>query len=99
MRRMPLTDAFFLLNESRRMPMHVGGLTLFTLPKDVDDASFLANLGNILRYDGELRRPFGDKLKLGPLGVAGNIFWEQEDELDMEYHVRHSALPKPARYG
>ena len=98
MRRMPITDAFFLIMESRRTPMHVGGLNLFTLPKDVDDASFLANLGDILRYDGELRRPFGEKLKTGPMGIAGNILWEEEDELDMEYHVRHSALPKPGRY-
>jgi len=98
MRRMPITDAFFLVMESRRTPMHVGGLNLFTLPKDVDDATFLANLGNILRYDGELRRPFGEKLKMGPMGLAGNIYWEEEDELDMEYHVRHSALPKPGRY-
>ena len=57
MRRMPITDAFFLLAESRRTPMHVGGLNLFTLPKDVDDTTFLANLGNILRNDGDLRRP------------------------------------------
>jgi len=98
MRRMPLTDAYFLLAESRRTPMHVGGLTLFTLPKDVDDTTFLANLGNILRYDGELRRPFGEKLKMGRLGLAGNIFWEEDEEMDMEYHVRHSALPKPGRY-
>jgi diacylglycerol O-acyltransferase len=95
---MPITDAFFLIMESRRQPMHVGGLTLFTLPKDVDDASFLANLGEILRYDGELRRPFGETLRMGPLGVAGNIFWEDDDDLDMDYHVRHSALPKPGRY-
>jgi len=98
MRRMPITDAFFLIMESRRTPMHVGGVNLFTLPKDVDDASFLANLGEILRYDGELRRPFGEKLKTGPLGIAGNIWWEDDEELDMEYHVRHSALPKPGRY-
>jgi diacylglycerol O-acyltransferase len=98
MRRMPITDAFFLLAESRRTPMHVGGLNLFTLPKDVDDTTFLANLGKTLRYDGELRRPFGEKLKMGALGVAGNIFWEEEEEMDMEYHVRHSALPKPGRY-
>jgi diacylglycerol O-acyltransferase len=98
MRRMPITDAFFLIMESRRTPMHVGGLNLFTLPKDVDDATFLGNLGEILRYDGELRRPFGEKLKTGPLGIAGNILWEEEDDLDMEYHVRHSALPKPGRY-
>ena len=98
MRRMPITDAFFLLAESRRTPMHVGGLNLFTLPKDVDDTTFLANLGNILRNDGDLRRPFGEKLKTGPLGVAGNIYWEEEDDMDMEYHVRHSALPRPGRY-
>ncbi len=98
MRRMPITDAFFLLLESRRTPMHVGGLNLFTLPKDVDDTTFLANLGEVLHYDGELRRPFGEKLKTGPLGLAGNIFWEEDDELDMDYHIRHSALPKPGRY-
>ena len=98
MRRMPLTDAFFLLTESRRIPMHVGGLTLFTLPKDVDDTTFLANLGEILRFDGELRRPLGEKLKTGPLGIAGNIFWEDDEDLDMDYHIRHSALPRPGRY-
>lgn len=98
MRKMPLTDAFFLMSESRRTPMHVGGVNLFTLPKDVDDASFLANLGDILRREEDLRRPFGEKLKLGAMGVAGTINWEEEDELDMEYHVRHSALPKPGRY-
>jgi len=95
---MPVTDAFFLILESRRTPMHVGGVNLFTLPKDVDDASFLAKLGETLRYDGELRRPFGEKLKTGPLGIAGNILWEEDDELDMDYHIRHSALPKPGRY-
>jgi diacylglycerol O-acyltransferase len=95
---MPITDAFFLLSESRRTPMHVGGLNLFTLPKDVDDTTFLQNLDGILRYDGELRRPFGEKLKMGALGAAGNIFWEEEDELDIDYHIRHSALPKPGRY-
>ena len=98
MRRMPVTDAFFLIMESRRTPMHVGGLNLFTLPKGVDDTTFLRNLGEILRYDGELRRPFGEKLRMGPLGIAGNIAWEEDEELDMEYHVRHSALPKPGRY-
>ncbi|MEM1155340.1 MAG: wax ester/triacylglycerol synthase domain-containing protein, partial [Pseudomonadota bacterium] len=70
MRRMPITDAFFLIAESRRTPMHVGGLTLFRLPKDVDDATFLGKLGEILRWDGELRRPFPEKLKFGPMGVA-----------------------------
>ena len=48
MRRMPITDAFFLIMESRRTPMHVGGLNLFTLPKDVDDTTFLSHLGDMV---------------------------------------------------
>ncbi|MEP1470072.1 MAG: wax ester/triacylglycerol synthase family O-acyltransferase [Halieaceae bacterium] len=95
---MPITDAFFLIMESRRVPMHVGGVNLFTLPKDVEDTRFLGQLSELLRHDGELRRPFGERLKMGPLGVAGPIRWMEDDELDMDYHIRHSSLPKPGRY-
>lgn len=98
MRKMPITDAFFLMMESRRLPMHVGGLNLFTLPTGADEAEFLEEVSSILSYDGELRRPFAERIKMGPLGSAGKIRWEEEDELDMDYHVRHSALPRPGRY-
>ena len=70
---MPITDAFFLYLESRRMPMHVAGLNLFTLPKGIDDTTFLLKLKDLLRHDGELRRPFGERLHMGPLGAAGSI--------------------------
>jgi diacylglycerol O-acyltransferase len=95
---MPLADAMFLVNESRRTPMHVGGLHLFTLPDGVDDTRFLAGLSEILRYDESLRHPFDQRLKMGPLGTLGPISWEDDDQLDMDYHVRHSALPRPGRY-
>ncbi len=98
MRKIPLTDAMFLINESRRQPMHVGGLHLFTLPKGVNETNFLAGLSEILRYDGQLRHPFGQRLKVGPLGTVGPMYWEDDDQLDMEYHIRHSALPRPGRY-
>ncbi len=78
--------------------MHVAGLNLFTLPRGIDDTTFLAKLKDLLRHDGEFRRPFGERLHMGPLGVAGPIQWEQDDEIDMDYHVRHSALPQPGRY-
>ena len=32
MRLMPVTDAMFLWGESREMPMHIGGINLYTLP-------------------------------------------------------------------
>ena len=97
MRKLPFLDAFFLRTETPRTPMHVGGLSLFTLPKGVDETEFLDNLGDILSYDGELRRPFGEKLKMGPLGTAGRIYWQEDDDPDMAYQIRRSALPKPGR--
>ncbi|MEE4193268.1 MAG: wax ester/triacylglycerol synthase family O-acyltransferase [Halieaceae bacterium] len=98
MSRMPITDAMFLINETRRTPMHVGGLHLFDLPEGVDDIEFLSELGDILSYDGDLRHPFGERLKMGPLGQFGPISWEKDRQLDMDYHIRHSALPAPGRY-
>lgn len=98
MSRMPITDAMFLINETRRTPMHVGGLHLFDLPEGVDEIEFLAELGDILSYDGDLRHPFGERLKMGPLGQFGPISWESDRQLDMDYHIRHSALPAPGRY-
>ncbi|MDJ0878927.1 MAG: wax ester/triacylglycerol synthase family O-acyltransferase [Halieaceae bacterium] len=98
MSRMPITDAMFLINETRRTPMHVGGLHLFDLPEGVDAIEFLAELGDILSYDGDLRHPFGERLKMGPLAQFGPISWEQDHQLDMDYHIRHSALPAPGRY-
>ena len=98
MRRLPLTDAMFLVNENRRTPMHVGGLHLFDLPEGVDGIEFLSELSDVLSYDEDLRHPFGARLKIGPLGVLGPMYWEKDDQLDIDYHIRHSALPQPARY-
>jgi diacylglycerol O-acyltransferase / wax synthase len=98
MRKLALTDAFFLMNETRQTPMHVGGVNLYTLPDGADETEFLAHLGQILRHDTELRKPFGERLKMGALGVAGPMSWEPDRQLDMDYHVRHSALPRPGRY-
>ncbi len=98
MKKMPLADAFFLINESRETPMHVGGISLYTLPKGINDTVFLRNLKELLRYDGEMRHPFGELIQTGPLGAMGPVSWEQDEHLDIDYHIRHSALPKPGRY-
>ena len=98
MRRMPVTDAFFLLNETRETPMHVGGVNLYTLPRGANEQDFLRELGDLLRQECEMRRPFGERLRMGPLGAAGPVGWEQDAQLDLDYHVRHSALPRPGRY-
>ncbi|MBT8149653.1 MAG: wax ester/triacylglycerol synthase family O-acyltransferase, partial [Gammaproteobacteria bacterium] len=98
MRRLSLLDLAFLFTESRSTPMHVGGLSLFDLPEQTDEQEFLQQLADGLRNANELQHPFGDKLKTGPLGLAGPAYWQADASLDMDYHIRHSALPKPGRY-
>jgi diacylglycerol O-acyltransferase len=94
MRRIELTDAGFLLAEKRETPMHVGGINLFTLPDGANEKEFLTEIMAVLRNASDYRKPFGEFVKSAPLG----LYWERDDNLDLDYHIRHSALPKPGRY-
>lgn len=98
MKKLSIVDKGFLLSESREMPMHVGGVSLYTLPDGTDEQDFLHSLATNVRNADVLLPPFGDRLSTGRMGLAGNAYWEPDPSLDMDYHVRHSALPKPGRY-
>ena len=98
MKKLSMIDTAFLLAESRETPMHVGGINLFTLPDGADEQKFLHELAAELRFDEDLQSPFGDRLQMGRFGLAGPVHWEKDGSLDLDYHVRHSALPKPGRY-
>lgn len=98
MRRLSLTDTGFLATEKRETPMHVAGLHLFTLPEDAEEHTFLHTLADGLRTTEQFQPPFGERLKLGPLGLFGPVYWEPDPALDIDYHIRHSALPQPGRY-
>ncbi|MEM1417263.1 MAG: wax ester/triacylglycerol synthase family O-acyltransferase [Myxococcota bacterium] len=98
MRRLSPVDAGFLLAESRETPMHVGGLYLFTLPEGADESEFIREQLAIWRSDESWRVPFGHKLQMSRLGAAAPTYWAEDERFDVNYHVRHSALPKPGRY-
>ena len=95
---MPPQDALFLLAETRERPMHVGGLQLFTPPEDAgpDFVSDLFHRALDRLDDNAVRRTLRrrpDRLIPG----IGPWRWILEEDLDLEYHVRHSALPHPGR--
>ena len=98
MKQLSMMDKGFLLAESREVPMHVGGVALYTLPEGADTVEFLHGLAENLRDAREFLPPFGDRLKTGRLGLAGATYWEPDPALDLDYHIRHSALPQPGRY-
>ena len=98
MRRIDLTDASFLWFESRETPMHVGDVKLFSFPGKSDPERFMARLDQAYRSATEFRKPFGEFATHGRLGPFGPLYWERDADIDMEYHIRHSALPRPGRY-
>lgn len=99
MRRLSVADSNFLLAESRETPIHVGALNVYTLPDGVSQSEFLEELVSILRRSDPLLPPFGERLASGMLARTGLVHhWMPDENIDLEYHVRHAALPKPGRY-
>ncbi len=98
MKRLSVIDSAFLMLESRETPMHVGGFNLFTLPEGANEQEFLHGLADNMRTADAFQSPFGEKLKVGRLGMLGPLYWEEDKSLDLDYHIRHSALPKPGRF-
>lgn len=95
MARLSVPDAGWLVIEGRERPMHVGGLQLFRPPEDAGP-DFLRDLATQLRSEHDVRPPFNQRLAR-PYGLAGSLFRWVEDEVDLDYHFRHLALPEPGR--
>ncbi|HEX3930062.1 MAG TPA: wax ester/triacylglycerol synthase family O-acyltransferase [Nocardioides sp.] len=89
------TAAAFLLAENRRMPMHVGGLQLFEKPEGAG-RNFVHDLYTQFRESDDIA-PLFLKHPVRSVRTGGQYVWREDDEFDIEYHVRHSALPKPGR--
>ncbi len=86
-------DASWLLVESRDTPMHVAGLIPFSMPPGAPD-DYLRQLMQELRSSTEFVAPWNYTLKLVPRLRNPLPSWV-EGPVDIEYHVRHSALPRP----
>ncbi|MFC4123846.1 WS/DGAT/MGAT family O-acyltransferase [Nocardia rhizosphaerae] len=89
-------DALFLLLESREHPMHVGSLQLFEPPEDAGQ-EYLREFRDTLLADRTCRPTFR-KRPATWLG-APQLAWTQDTEVDLDYHVKRSALPAPGRIG
>ncbi len=86
-----INDSGWLLAETRATPMQVGLLATFSLPPDAEP-SYLADLAERWRTTLTFEAPFNYLLK----GKAVSR-WETlpDSEIDLDYHLRHSALPAP----
>lgn len=96
MQRLGVSDAGWLLTERPDRPMHVGGLLLLDPPADAGPDWLRTRLVEPARSRHRVRPPFDQRLAR-PYGRAGVYHWVHEEEVDLDVHVRHLALPAPGR--
>lgn len=86
-------DATFLHLESPEMPMHVGALNVMDLPEGYNGNFYEAAKAHLVQRM-HLADVFTRKLALMPFDLS-NPVWVEDEDIDMDYHVRHVTLPTP----
>jgi diacylglycerol O-acyltransferase / wax synthase len=87
--RLSSTDASFLHQEGPTSHMHIGGVLVFEGPPPPFD-DYLDHVRSRLHLVPRYRQ----KLSTPPL-ETGRPLWVDDPDFNLEYHVRHTALPSP----
>ncbi len=94
MRQLSGLDATFINLETPNAPMHIGGLAIYdqsSAPGErVTFKGILANIESRLH----LAACYRQKIVQLPYGLD-HPYWIEDENFDLEFHVRHIALPKP----
>lgn len=92
---MNILDASWLAVDSDDTPMHVGNLQIFSLPDNASE-TFLRDQVTRMKTAFKVVSPWNKKLaKPGFVARVLAPAWVVDEDIDLDYHVRHSALPKP----
>jgi diacylglycerol O-acyltransferase len=87
-------DSAFLYLETPRTPMHIGAIAIYD-PSTAPNA--FVRFKDILGFIEQrlhLAKSFRRKLANVPLSLD-YPYWIDDEDFDLEYHVRHIALPQP----
>lgn len=86
-------DSAFLHLESPEMPMHIGSLNVLDLPEGYS-GDFYEDTKAHIQQRMHLAEVFTRKLALMPFDIS-NPVWVEDEDIDIDYHVRHITLPQP----
>lgn len=87
--RLSAVDASFLHQERRASHMHVGGIVLMEGPPP-SRAEFTRHIESRLHLVPRYRQKLAS-----PRFEMGRPFWVDDPRFNIDYHVRHTALPSP----
>ena len=89
-------DASFLHLETPETPMHVGGMHTLELPAGYK-GDFYEDFKQHIASRLHISDVFTRKLALMPFELS-NPVWVEDDEVDIDYHIRRVTLPKPGTH-
>jgi diacylglycerol O-acyltransferase / wax synthase len=96
MQQLSQQDAMFLYSETPRMPMHLSSIHLYdpsTAPEEITFDRMVEHVRSRLPLARILRR----KVVHVPLDLD-YPYWVEDEDFDLEFHVRNIALPPPGSW-
>jgi WS/DGAT/MGAT family acyltransferase len=93
--RLTAQDRSFLVFEGSNTHMHVGGVTIFeraplaTPDGGVDIERIRSYIGSRLHWIPRYRQ------RLATIPIEDYPVWVDDEQLNLQYHVRHTSLPRP----
>jgi WS/DGAT/MGAT family acyltransferase len=96
MQRLTGLDATFLYMETPSSYMHVAGLAIFDPTETIDPWSVDA-VKDLYAARLHLAAPFRRRLVEVPFGLHHPL-WVEDPDFDLDWHIRHIAVPAPGGY-
>jgi WS/DGAT/MGAT family acyltransferase len=87
-------DASFLYLETGNMPMHIGSLAIYDQSTAPGGAVTFKEILRFFETRLHKARVFRQRIVEVPMGLD-YPYWIDDPDFDLEFHVRHIALPKP----
>lgn len=87
-------DASFLYLETGNMPMHIGSLAIYDQSTAPGGAVTFKDILRFFEKRLHKARAFRQRLVSVPMSLD-YPYWIEDPDFDLEFHVRHIALPKP----
>ncbi len=90
-------DAMFLHTELDGLPQHIGGVSIYDQSTAKDGIVRFKEILTLIQSRAHLSPIFRRKLVTVPFALD-KPYWAEDPNFDIEYHVRHIALPKPGNW-
>lgn len=94
MKKLSEMDTSFVSQESARTPMHISPVVFYDQSERTGGKLRFKEILEVFRRNLHKSTIFRRKLAGGAMGLD-TPYWVEDPDFDLEFHVRHIALPKP----